>query len=430
MTYFTADKTPLLNFISDALTAGGFTESNSNIVAEHLVDAEMKGVPSHGVNRLGLYIGEAKNGIIDPCAVPELEQKTNNLISVDGAGGIGIVAMNKATEAGIKLARNSGIVAIAISNCGHTGRMGAYGEQAADAGFLGLSMGGGGRKLWGNVVPFGGKEPVMSTNPYTFSMPGLKNDPLVCDFAISNWPAGKVAVARANDDQLPPDIIIDKNGNMERSAGWISSGLKFRSRLVDPSMTSIKAISVDWLSGCSLLLKPSASKTYRVTQENDDIVWMLDTIASPIAEANGGYDAIRNQNGDYESIESITGKKLNEVTFADIVGLMDEGYTNIGRYDLTPEGLINVILANQLTSDTLFDQKGQDLVVLSRLRQKAQAANSYRTLKNRYRRLVNIPQEDQEQFLEMVGDLPTWLRLDTLLPEAAKELVRSTTLQE
>ncbi len=71
-----------------------------------------------------------------------------------------------------------------------------------------------------------------------------------------------------------------------------------------------------------------------------------------------------------------------------------------------------------------------DLVVLSRLRQKAQAANSYRTLKNRYRRLVNIPQEDQEQFLEMVGDLPTWLRLDTLLPEAAKELVRSTTLQE
>ena len=76
MTYFTADKTPLLNFISDALTAGGFTESNSNIVAEHLVDAEMKGVPSHGVNRLGLYIAEAKKGIIDPRAEPIIEQKS------------------------------------------------------------------------------------------------------------------------------------------------------------------------------------------------------------------------------------------------------------------------------------------------------------------------------------------------------------------
>ena len=259
MTNFTAEKTPLLNFISDSLAAGGFSQNNSKIIAEHLVDAEMKGVPSHGVNRLGLYIGEAKKGIIDPCAVPELEQKTNNLISVDGAGGIGIVAMNKATEAGIKLARNSGIVAIAISNCGHTGRMGAYGEQAADAGFLGLSMGGGGRRLWGNVVPFGGKEPVMSTNPYTFSMPGLKNDPLVCDFAISNWPAGKVAVARANDDQLPPDIIIDKNGNPSTNpndfydggallpaAGPKGSGMGIIAELVGDAMLG-KTLEYNWL---------------------------------------------------------------------------------------------------------------------------------------------------------------------------------------
>ena len=54
MTHFTAEKTPLLNFISDSLAAGGFSQNNSKIIAEHLVDAEMKGVPSHGVNRLGL----------------------------------------------------------------------------------------------------------------------------------------------------------------------------------------------------------------------------------------------------------------------------------------------------------------------------------------------------------------------------------------
>ena len=82
MTYFTADKRPLLNFISDALTAGGFTETNSNIVAEHLVDAEMKGVPSHGVNRLGLYIGEAKEGIIDPTKVTRTALE--NAVSVAG----------------------------------------------------------------------------------------------------------------------------------------------------------------------------------------------------------------------------------------------------------------------------------------------------------------------------------------------------------
>ena len=60
---------------------------------------------------------------------------------------------------------------------------------------------------------------------------------------------------------------------------------------------------------------------------------------------------------------------------------------------------------------------------------KAHNASNYQTLDNTYRRLVNIPQRDQEEFLEIVGDLPPWLQLDTLLPEVAKELVRSTLQQ-
>ena len=178
-----------------------------------------------------------------------------------------------------------------------------------------------------------------------------------------------------------------------------------------------------------LLLKPSASKTYRVTKENEDIVWMLDTIASPDAEKNGGYNAIKNTDGDYENIEEVTGKKIGEITFGDIAVLIENGYTNLGRYDLTPKGFIDIVVANGLSKDTPFDQKGQDLIVLGRLRQKAQSANSYRTLNARYRRLVNIPQQDQDEFLEIVGDLPPWLQLDTLLPEVAKELVRSTLQQ-
>ena len=188
-----------------------------------------------------------------------------------------------------------------------------------------------------------------------------------------------------------------------------------------------KNLSVDHQK---LLLKPSGSKTYRVTQENEDLVWMLDTVASPTAEANGGYTAIRNPNGQYVNIEDILGKPLNEVVAGDVLQLINEGYTNIGRYDITPEAYMSIFLTNGLTGDIPFDEKGQDLVVLSRLRQKAQAANSYAVLNSRYRRLVNIPEEDHQRFLETVGELPTWLRLDTLLPEAAKELVRSTLTQE
>lgn len=249
----------LTALIRDALAAGGFSIANADIVSTHLVDAEMKGVSSHGVNRLGLYLGEAKRDVIDPMAEPLITSPSDGLLHVDGARGIGIVAMKRATDAAIEIASERGIAAAGIVKCGHTGRMGAYGEQAASAGFLGLSFGGGGRRLWGNVVPFGGQDPVMSTNPYTLSLPGGPDDPVVCDFAISTWPAGKVAVARANGDQLPPDVIVDKTGNPSRdpedfydggallpAAGPKGSGMGIIAELMGDAMLG-EAVEYNWL---------------------------------------------------------------------------------------------------------------------------------------------------------------------------------------
>ena len=91
----------LIEFIKDSLQAGGFSVSNSEIVSNHLVDAEMKGVPSHGVNRLGLYLSEVQRDIIDPQAEPVIKKIKDSLLSVNGSRGIGIVAMKKATDAAI-----------------------------------------------------------------------------------------------------------------------------------------------------------------------------------------------------------------------------------------------------------------------------------------------------------------------------------------
>ncbi len=203
----------LTALIRDSLAAGGFSPDNADIVARHLVDAEMKGVSSHGVNRLGLYLGEAAKDVIDPKAEPVVTMVREGLVHVDGARGIGIVAMSRATDALIAEAGERGLAAAGIVNCGHSGRMGAYAEQAAAAGFLAVSFGGGGRRQWGNVVPFGGVQPVMSTNPYTLGLPGLPDDPVVCDFATSAVATGKVAVARANGETLPQGAVIDRNGN-------------------------------------------------------------------------------------------------------------------------------------------------------------------------------------------------------------------------
>lgn len=252
--------TKLTALIRDSLVAGGFTPRNADTVARHLVDAEMKGVTSHGVNRLGLYLTEAGNHVIDPKAEPVVTAMREGLLHVDGAGGIGIVAMARATEALIVEAESRGLAAAGIVNCGHTGRMGAYAEQAAAAGFLAISFGGGGRRSWGNVVPFGGVEPVMSTNPYTLGLPGLPDDPVICDFAISTVATGKVAVARANGERLPPDAAIDRYGRPTRdpeayydggallpAAGPKGSGLGIIAELVGDAMLG-DTVEYNWLT--------------------------------------------------------------------------------------------------------------------------------------------------------------------------------------
>jgi LDH2 family malate/lactate/ureidoglycolate dehydrogenase len=249
----------LTMLIRDSLAAGGFSVTNADIVSRHLVDAEMKGVSSHGVNRLGLYLNEVANDVIDPKAKPIVTSPRDGLLHVDGSKGIGIVAMVTATDALIETAGACGIAAAGIVNCGHSGRMGAYAEQAAEAGFLALSFGGGGRRKWGNVVPFGGVEPVMSTNPYTLGLPGKSKDSVVCDFAISTVATGKVAVARANGELLPPGAVIDKNGDESQdpeayydggallpAAGPKGSGLGIIAELMGDAMLG-DCVEYNWL---------------------------------------------------------------------------------------------------------------------------------------------------------------------------------------
>ena len=253
------DPARLERLVRDALAAGGFSAGNAGIVAAHLVDAEARGVPSHGVNRLALYLHEAARGVIDPAAEPVVRAVRPGVLHVDGAGGIGIVAMHRATRAAIEVVDTHGVVAAGVVKCGHTGRMGAYGEQAAAAGCLAISLGGGGRRLWGNVVPFGGRTPVMSTNPYTLALPGKPDDPVVADFAISTWPAGKVAVARANGAPLPPDVAIDRAGTpttdpeayydggaLLPAAGAKGSGMGIIAELMGDAMLGT-AVEYNWL---------------------------------------------------------------------------------------------------------------------------------------------------------------------------------------
>lgn len=131
-------------------------------------------------------------------------------------GGIGIPAMHLAYRHAIAAARSTGISALAIRNVGHTGRHGAFADAAAEEGFLTICMGGGNRKKWRQVAPYGGARGMLPTNPWCIGIPGGNRGPVVLDFATSKIAGGWVYAARSAGALLPEDCVIDAHGNPTR----------------------------------------------------------------------------------------------------------------------------------------------------------------------------------------------------------------------
>jgi hydroxycarboxylate dehydrogenase B len=119
------------------------------------------------------------------------------------------LAMEKATR--------SGTGAVTLRNCYHSGRLGAYTAMAADAGMIGIMMvnaGGGGQ----SVVPFGGSERRLATNPISVAAPTSGEFPLMLDIATSMAPEGKIRDYALRDAPLPEGWIVDADGNPTRDA--------------------------------------------------------------------------------------------------------------------------------------------------------------------------------------------------------------------
>lgn len=178
-----------------------------------------------------------------------------------------------------------------------------------------------------------------------------------------------------------------------------------------------------------LTVKPTACKTYmqmqNMTSKEEDVNWMLDITKDPTAMNEGGYDYVVGPNVDGGK-DAHLDKPLTQHTVGEVVELARSGHSGFGAYGITAEGLISIVEANQVPLDVPFNQNTQDLFVLGRLRQKAQQAQSLSTQQSAYRRLVNIRPEDNEKFLEIVGDLPPFLQLSNMIPICSTELVNQT----
>ena len=182
--------------------------------------------------------------------------------------------------------------------------------------------------------------------------------------------------------------------------------------------------------GERLLVNPTAAKTIRVYNLNEDYEWMLESSKSPAAIANGGYLSVSDKDGNYVSLEEVTQKPMEAITMGDVVNLIAGEYTGFGIYEIPSYDLIDILQTNGVPMDMIFDEDGQDFLYLAALRHKAQKAQRNTGIVTDYRRLVNIDKDLHDKFNELAGDLvkgKPWLDLNNLSPEVAKEFIRELT---
>lgn len=199
----------LVRLAGSVLQAYGVPAADAELTARSLVQADQRGIYSHGLLRLPLYSEALRLGGINANPAMTFSSTRNAVAVLDADGALGQVAMQAAVDRVIEAGSEYGLAAVAVSNSSHYGAGAFWSDQLAEAGFLSFITSSTGPV----VAPHGGLEKVLGTNPLTLGAPSADGWPLTADLATSNGAYGKVIAARNEGRQLPEGWAVDSSGN-------------------------------------------------------------------------------------------------------------------------------------------------------------------------------------------------------------------------
>lgn len=186
----------------------GCPDREAELATKVLLDADLRGIDSHGIARLSGYIRlwEAKRINAKPDI--QVVHETPSTAVVDGDGGLGLVVAPKAMEIAISKARIAGTGWVAVKNSNHFGIAGHHAMMALGHDMIGIAM----TNASPLVAPTFSVERLLGTNPIAVAIPADKQPPFVADFATTTAANGKLEILQRKNADAPPGWIQDKNG--------------------------------------------------------------------------------------------------------------------------------------------------------------------------------------------------------------------------
>jgi LDH2 family malate/lactate/ureidoglycolate dehydrogenase len=199
----------LRQFAESVLSRLGSPRAEAALVADNLIDADRRGVHTHGLVRLPSYCAQVDSGEVVLGVVPRIVPDTGAVGMVDGQRGFGAVIGSFAVDQAIRRASFHGVALVTARDANHFGTAAYYARRAADQGLVGVAA----TNTAAVLAPTGGAAPRLGNNPFAIAapMPGGR-PPFVLDMAQSAVARGRIKLAEMNGIAIPPDWALGPDG--------------------------------------------------------------------------------------------------------------------------------------------------------------------------------------------------------------------------
>jgi L-2-hydroxycarboxylate dehydrogenase (NAD+) len=204
------DHRKLRRFVASSFEKLGVPKEDAEIAANALVQADLRGVDTHGVIRFSpnaWYVKWLGEGSMTARPKMRVISESATTALIDGDRGMGMVIGHRAMEMAIEKAKSAGVAMVGVRNSRHYGMSAYYGMMALAHDMIGIAMTNASRQ----VVPTFGREARFGTNPMCFAVPADRELPFVLDMATTTAAAGKLELAARLGKAIPGGWALDEN---------------------------------------------------------------------------------------------------------------------------------------------------------------------------------------------------------------------------
>ena len=203
------DAKRLADAVARIFASLGVRPADAEVVANDLVLADLEGVGSHGVMLVPMYVDRIQKGSVSKRSQGDVVSDVRTAIVLDAGNALGQLTAHQAVKLAVMRAKNAGMAIVAVRNAFHFGTAGRYARLIAEQGCVGIVL--------SNTRPLmpapGAAEAITGNNPIAIALPSAGAFPVEVDMALSATAMGKIRLAAAAGQSIPPDWAMAADGN-------------------------------------------------------------------------------------------------------------------------------------------------------------------------------------------------------------------------